>query len=59
MFLILLSMEIDSSHIGPNDAHENSKAAFHDRKNHVLNPPAGVPFLTRCPYILEDEFSTA
>ncbi|MGV1756428.1 hypothetical protein ACQZ6F_07045 [Rhizobium sp. A22-96] len=59
MFLILPSMEIDSSHIGPNGAHENSKAEFHDYKNHVFNPPQGVPFLTRRSYILEDEFSGA
>jgi hypothetical protein len=39
MFLILLSMEIDSSHIGPNRAHENTKALFHDRNDHVLDAP--------------------
>jgi len=59
MFLILLSMEIDSSHIGPNDAHENTKALFHDRNDHVFNAPASVPFLTRLPHILENEFSAA
>ncbi|NTJ66974.1 hypothetical protein G6M50_03270 [Agrobacterium rhizogenes] len=50
MFLVLLFIETDSSHISPNSAQENIKAPFDDFAIQVFCQ-GGVLFLTRPAYI--------
>jgi hypothetical protein len=58
IFLVLLSIETDSSHIGPNGAYENIKASFMTIIVMFSARSSGVPFLTRSAYIRGGAFST-